>query len=235
MISVIYEDKDFLVISKPAGVLVHKTAKKEREKTVADWLLKNYPEVKTVGDSPEERPGIVHRLDKDTSGVLLVARNQKTFEYLKKLFQEHKIRKTYIALVWGKIPAPGVVDLPIGLKPGTTRRVTRGKNLKMVKEAVTEYKPLKTFEKNGEEFTLIELIPKTGRTHQIRVHMKSLNRPIVGDALYGPKENPFGLRRQFLHAKSIEFTKADGLPAQAGKRVKFETELPPELKSIIDN
>ncbi len=232
MISVIYEDKDFLALLKPAGVLTHKTARKEVEETVVDWVLKKYPEVKTVGDPSTssgqvDRPGIVHRLDKDTSGILLVARNQKTFDYLKKLFQEHKVRKTYLALVWGKIAGRGVIDLPIGLKPGTVRRVSRGKNLKMVKEAVTEYKALKTIEKSGKEFTLVELTPKTGRTHQLRVHLKSLGHPVVGDALYGPKENPFGLCRQFLHAQSIEFTKSDG------GCLRLEADPPPELKRIL--
>ena len=232
MISVIYEDENFLALSKTAGVLTHGIKNKEsgiKESTVADWLLERYPEVKTVGDDPEERPGIVHRLDKDTSGVLLVARNQKTFDYLKKLFQEHKITKTYLALVWGKLAGGGIVDVPIGLKPGTVRRVIQGKNLKMVKEAVTEYKALKSFKKGADEFTLVELVPKTGRTHQLRVHMKSVNHPVVGDAVYGPKKNPFGLHRQFLHAESIEFTKSDG------SRLKLEAELPVELREIIDN
>lgn len=227
MISVIYEDENFLAVSKPAGVLVHKTAKGETEETVADWLVKHYPEVRQVGDATEFRPGIVHRLDRETSGVLLAARNQKAFEYLKKLFQEHKVKKTYLALVWGEFRGSGIVDTPIGLKPGTVRRVTSGKKLKMVKEAVTEYRAVKNFEKGGEKFTLVELTPKTGRTHQLRVHMKSINHPVVGDTLYGPRENPFGLRRQFLHAASIEFT------AMGGSRLKLEAELPKELENVI--
>ncbi len=229
MISIIYKDDNLIALSKPAGMLVHPSPfskKSEGQKTVADWLKKHYPEVGSVGDKPEERPGIVHRLDRETSGVLIVARNQKTFGYLKKLFQEHKIKKTYLALLWGRLEGRGVVDSLIGLKPGTVRRVTRGKNLKMVKEAITEYKVLKNLEKSGEEFTLVELTPKTGRTHQLRVHMKSLNRPVVGDAVYGPKSNPFGLSRQFLHAKSIEFTKPDG------GRLKLEADLPLQLKTI---
>ncbi|MFH0712525.1 MAG: RluA family pseudouridine synthase [Candidatus Jorgensenbacteria bacterium] len=232
MISVIYEDENLLALSKPAGVLVHPSSFSKEDKgqaTVTDWLLKNYPEVKMVGDNPAERPGIVHRLDRETSGVLLVARNQKTFEYLKKLFQEHKVVKTYLALVWGRLSGSGIIDVPIGLKPGTVRRVVRGKALKMVKEAVTEYRALKTFKKGDDEFTLVELTPKTGRTHQLRVHMKSINHPVVGDVLYSPKKDPFNLSRQFLHAESIEFTKSDG------SRLKLEAELPNELKTVIDS
>ncbi len=229
MISVIYEDENFIGLSKPAGMLVHKTAKNEQEETVADWLLAHYPEVKNVGDAPQIRPGLVHRLDKETSGVLVVAKNQKTFEYLKNLFQEHKIVKIYVALVHGKLEGSGVIDTPIGLKPGTVRRSIRTKNMKMVKEAVTEYKVLKNFEKDGEFFTLVELIPKTGRTHQLRVHLASIHHPVVGDALYGPKKNPLGLARQFLHAESIEFTREDG------SRLRLAADLPEELQKIIDS
>ncbi|MBI4034002.1 MAG: RluA family pseudouridine synthase [Candidatus Brennerbacteria bacterium] len=230
-ISVVYEDGNFVALSKPAGMLTHGIRNKELgigETTVADWLLGNYPEVKIVGDNPNERPGIVHRLDKETSGILVVARNQKAFEYLKKLFQEHKIRKTYLALVRGEVKKSGVIDAPIGLKPGTVRRSLKG-NLKMVKEAITEYRPLKTIEKSGETFTLLELTPKTGRTHQLRVHLASIHHPVVGDGLYGRKSNPFSLDRMFLHASSIEFTVPNGT------RLKLEADLPQDLEAVIDN
>lgn len=228
MVSVIYEDKDFVVIDKPAGLLVHSTKISDsKQETLVDWLLKHYPEIKGVGDSPDIRPGIVHRLDKDTSGVLIVARNQKFFEFLKKLFQEHNVKKVYIALVWGRISKKGVIDQPIGLKPGTIKRTTKGKRTKMVKEAITEYCTLKYFKKDGEEFTLTELYPKTGRTHQLRVHMASIHHPIVGDAVYGKKKHPFNLKRQFLHAQSIEFS----LPGN--RRVKFEANLPKDLVDVL--
>src|SRR3989344_1177288 len=218
----IYEDKNFLVVNKPAGVLVHKTAKNETEETVVDWLLKKYPEVKMVGDNPLERPGIVHRLDKDTSGVLLIPRNQESFEYFKKIFQEHKIQKTYLALLRGKLQGSGVVDLPIGITSGTIKRSVRGKR-RMVKEAVTEYRTLENFEKNGEAFTFVRLVPKTGRTHQLRVHMASIHHPVVGDVLYGSKKDSLKISRQFLHAFSLEFA----LPE--GKRIRAEAELPKDL------
>lgn len=224
MISVIYEDKNFVVLNKSAGVLVHRVpGKKNSEESVVDWLLKNYPEVKGVGDNPVMRPGIVHRLDKDTSGVILAARNQKAFLYLKKLFQEHRVIKKYLALVWGKLEGRGVIKAPIGLKAGTVKRTTRGK-MKMVKAAITEYKVLKKIEKNGQTFTLVELTPKTGRTHQLRIHLSSIHHPVVGDALYDPKENPFELKRQFLHARSLEFTTPDS------GRIKLEADLPRDLK-----
>ena len=180
-----------------------------------------------MGDAPQIRPGIVHRLDKDTSGVLIAARNQKFFDYLKNLFQNHEVKKTYLALVWGELKSGGVIEKPIGLKPGTVKRSVRARNMKMIKEAVTEYKPLNFLGKNGEKFTLVKLMPKTGRTHQLRVHMASINHPVVGDSLYGPKTNPWNLNRQFLHAESVEFTSAEG------KRVKIEAGLPEELQKIL--
>jgi 23S rRNA pseudouridine1911/1915/1917 synthase len=175
-------------------------------------LLEHYSEVHTVGDDPATRPGIVHRLDKDTSGVMLVSRNQKTFEYLKSLFQKHEMQKTYLAIVRGvPRPAEGVIDKPIGIKNGTLKRSVRSR--KMVKEAVTEYKVLKIItppilpsERGGTpEFSLLEVRPKTGRTHQIRVHLASIGHPIVGDPLYGPKFQPPWADRLMLHALSIAF------------------------------
>lgn len=238
---IIYEDEDFIGISKPAGILVHpirskvasngasRTARNESDETVADWISERYPETRTVGDDPVSRPGIVHRLDKETSGVLVVAKNQPAFEYLKGLFQRHGVVKKYVALVHGKLEGSGVIDAPIGLKPGTVKRSVRARNMKMVKEAVTEYRPLEAFEKDGQFFTLLELAPRTGRTHQLRVHLASIHHPVVGDSLYGPKKTPLRVPRQFLHARSLEFTKPDG------GRLRIEAELPADLQKIIDN
>ena len=242
MVEIVYEDKNFVAVNKPAGMLVHPvrghpakgtvTTASGRSasngiNTVVDWLLKHYPEVKNVGDEPRSRPGIVHRLDKDTSGMLIIALNQKTFNYLKELFQKHEIKKTYVALVYGKLKGKGVIDTPIGLKSGTIKHSIRARKMKMVKDAVTEYKTIKYLKKNGKDFTLVSLSPKTGRTHQLRVHMSYIHHPVVGDALYGPKDNPLGLKRQFLHADSVEFS----LPG--GKRIKLEADLPQELESVI--
>ena len=239
-ISVIHEDKNFVAVYKPAGVLVHSTRIKnlefrikDDETTLVDWLVEKYPEVKTVGDDPKTRPGIVHRLDKDTSGVLLIPRTQHYFEYLKKLFQNHEIKKTYVALVYGKLePRVGKIEKPISLKSGSVKRtVWKGK---MEKEAITLYEVTKYFQRSSASsprssaFTLVGVMPKTGRTHQIRIHMASIGHPIVGDALYGPKNNPFNLHRQFLHAESLEWT------SENGHRIKIEAELPRELQGIID-
>lgn len=228
-IQVIYKDQNLLVLNKPAGVLVHAANLKQgTEKTLTDWLLKNYPEVRTVGDDPVTRPGIVHRLDKETSGVLIVARNQETFNYLKSLFQRHLIKKTYLALVYGKLKEKsGIIDKPIGIKSGSTKRSIYSS--KMQKEAITEYKVIKFLKLNGEDYSLLEVSPKTGRTHQIRVHLTAIGHPIVGDRLYGGKHPaPTGLTRQFLHARSIEFT----LPT--GERMRFEADLPEDIKFLLE-
>ena len=238
---VIFEHKNFLILNKPAGVLVHGILNKDDkskfglEPTVVDAILASYPEIREVGDNPTERPGIVHRLDKDTSGVLVVARNQKFYEYLKFLFQTHEVKKTYLALVWGKLSGSGIIDRPIGLKSGSVKRSVHNKNTKMIKEAVTEYQSLKIFQydaphsiaREAPHFTLVRVIPKTGRTHQIRVHLASIGHPVVGDKLYGKKNVPFKIERQFLHAESIEFSLEDG------QRIKVAADLPEDLKTVI--
>ena len=232
-IKVIYENKDFIAVNKPAGVLVHhvriKALKNEdlSQKTVVNWALRYSPEIKDVGDEPTARPGIVHRLDKETSGVLIIAKNQHFFEHLKRLFQEHKVQKTYKALVWGRISDKGVIDKPIGLKSGTKKHSKIARNMKMVKLAITEYIQLSYIEKQGQIFTLVRLFPKPGRTHQLRVHMASIGHPVVGDVLYGKRKDPWNLERHFLHAESIEFNNADG------ERIKIEADLPEELQTII--
>jgi 23S rRNA pseudouridine1911/1915/1917 synthase len=221
---IIFENKDFLVINKPAGLMVHaaRVSSKHRvdevrgaEPTLVDWLLTNRPEIKNVGDEPTLRPGIVHRLDKATSGVMIIAKTQETFLQLKKLFQEHRMQKTYFALVYG-VPKKekGIIDAPIGIKTGTLKRSIHSS--KMAKEAVTEY----SVEKKSGEFSLLKVSPKTGRTHQIRVHLASIGHPIVGDMLYGKKVQPDGVHRLMLHAASLSFSDDDG------NRFEFEAPLP---------
>lgn len=226
---VIYKNHNFLIINKPAGLLVHTSERNgDEEKSLVDWLMANYPETSTVGDDPVNRPGIVHRLDKDTSGIMLIVLNQKSFEYFKKLFQEHQVKKTYLALVCGAVKdEKGVIDKPIGIKSGTTKRTVHSS--KMQKQAVTEYKIVKRLTIDNRDYTLLQVEPKTGRTHQIRVHLAFIGYPIAGDKLYGgAKAQLKNLTRQFLHAQAIEFT------APSGERMKFESELPEELKSLIN-
>ncbi len=239
---VIYEDKNFLAVDKPAGLLVHGIA--NNEKTLVDWLLARYPEIRRVGENPGIRPGIVHRLDRDTSGILLVARSQKYFEYLKNLFSagggpasggQPLIRKTYRALVYGAItPKKGIIEKEIRIKSGTTKRtVFKGRG---ERTAATEYKLLKQFTlslPNGQSanFSWIEAAPLTGRTHQIRVHLASIGHPVVGDKLYGPAQNkvvrlPY-IGRQMLHAYSLEFSPAPG------KRIKLVADLPEDIKTAL--
>jgi len=226
-IKVIYEEPDFLVINKPAGLIVHSVGDVGGD-SVVSWLLKNYPEVATVGDDPEERAGIVHRLDRDTSGVMIIPRTQEAFVFFKNLFQKKMVHKTYMALIYG---APreqkGVIDKPIGLNSGTVKRTVYVKNAKMVKDAVTDYEVIKTFEISGMQVSLVRVSPRTGRTHQIRVHMASINCPIVGDTLYGPKKQPIKISRQFLHADSIEF------PTPRGNRLVISADMPKELAVLI--
>ncbi len=224
---ILYEDRDVIVLNKPAGLLVHGIKSHPENNTLVDWLLKKYPEIKTVGDEPENRAGIVHRLDKDTSGVMLIARNQKSFEYLKGLFQNHEIKKTYVALVWGEIKKPsGIINLPMGLKSGSLKRTTRTKGTKMIKEAQTIYRIRTVYswpEDPTQKFTLVEAEPRTGRTHQIRVHFAAMGYPIVGDGLYSRRKLPSFATRQFLHAESLELT----LPS--GEKKKFNAEWPQDL------
>ncbi|HVO29024.1 MAG TPA: RluA family pseudouridine synthase [Candidatus Paceibacterota bacterium] len=224
---IIYEDRNFLAINKPAGLVVHAAKhrgtkgreEREPEPTLVDWLLKHCPEVAGVGDDLALRPGIVHRLDKETSGVMLVPKTQEYFEYLKSLFQKHEVKKTYYAVVRG-VPktAEGVIDAPIGIRNGTLKRSTR--STKMRKEAVTEYRVLKNFQYG---ISLLEVHPLTGRTHQIRVHLASIGHPIVGDALYGAGSKELRAKsggRLLLHAGAIEFPKEDG------STIRIETALP---------
>jgi len=247
-IKILYEDKNILAIEKPSGISVQND-EKTNEKTILDLLLKKYS-------------GIVlaHRLDKETSGVLLLAKNQKAYEFLKNQFKNRTIKKTYIAIVngWPKNDH-GIINKPIGRSPADFRKRLAGRGARgELREAITEYKVLKRillplnnppiklrevgrgseikftsprpspFKGEGEKFTYLEVKPKTGRTHQIRVHLKFLNYPIACDSLYNPKGFcPKGLNRVALHAKSIEFKNLNG------KVLKIESPLPKDFKKYL--
>jgi len=225
-LDIIYEDKDIIVLNKQAGISVHPSVN-EPNKTLVNALIAKYPEIKNVGDDPI-RPGIVHRLDKDTSGLLVVAKNQKTFEFLKKEWQEGKVVKKYLALIWGhpkNEKGEIVSELARSLKDFRKRMVIKSKKGQEIKGklAITEYKVVKKFK----NYSLIEVYPKTGRMHQIRVHFASLGHPVAGDKIYGKrKEKPKGLTRQFLHAFYLKFSLPDGPLA-------FEADLPADLSPVL--
>lgn len=224
-IPVIYENNDVIVIDKPAGLLVHPTDKKEKD-TLIDFLINKCPQIKSVGNSPE-RPGIVHRLDKKTSGLMVIAKNQNTFEWLKKQFQERKIEKKYLALVIGKFKDKmGIIAKSISRsrKRGNSQTTTPiGKR----REAITRYEVIKEFP----NYTLLEVVPKTGRTHQIRVHLASIGHPIAGDEKYKFKRQlcPRNLKRQFLHATYLKFQMPNG------EIKEFHSGLPTDLKTVINS
>jgi len=224
-------------------------------KTLVDLILAEYPEMEKVGEpliipnakiKDEDikkddssniiyRPGIVHRLDKDTSGVLIVVRNQEAFDFFKEQFQKREIKKNYKAFVWGWVKEDkGVVNKPIGrskkdFRMWSAQRGARGE----LREAVTNYRVLKRFttenkDRIEEKFTLVDIFPQTGRTHQIRVHFKYLNHPLVGDSLYaGKKESVLGFSRLALHAFSLEFI------SPSSKNLKIEAPLPEDFTKIM--
>lgn len=231
-IKVLYEDDDAIVINKPAGLVVHADGKR-KEPALTDWIEKNYPESKGVGEPLTlsnseviERSGIVHRIDRETSGVMLIAKNQPAFLHFKKQFQDRAISKIYHAFAYGEMKDDdGVIDRPIGrskkdFRQWSAQRGARG----AMRDAVTHYKVIA---RSG-GFSFIEAIPKTGRTHQIRVHFKAVNHPIVSDSLYAPKkEKGLGFERLALHACSIEFNSMNG------KKIKVEAPYPDDFERAL--
>ncbi len=205
-VEVIAGNKDFLVINKPAGISVHPSWS-EQQNTLANGLIARFPELEGVGEN-ELRPGIVHRLDKKTSGLILVARKQESFLELKKLFQNRKIIKKYQAICWGRVKKKGVTKGFIGRsRKYPTRQATSKYPEKLInpKSAVTEIKPLES----GKRTSLLEVVPQTGRKHQIRIHLHALGHPIVGDDKYASQRVARFNRifdRHLLHAESLKFS-----------------------------
>ena len=213
---ILYEDEDILAVDKPAGLLVHPGNGRINESTVADFARAH-----GVEDDDIIRPGIVHRLDRDTSGILILSKNAAAKAFMQAQFAERKVKKNYILLVIGRVdPESAIIDLPIGRDPrdGSRRTVTSDG-----RPAQTSYQTLAYYP----GFTLIEAQPMTGRTHQLRVHFASTGNPIVGDIVYGAKRETLGLKRQFLHAGKLAFT------APSGKEVHLESPLPPELEIVL--
>jgi 23S rRNA pseudouridine1911/1915/1917 synthase len=236
-IKVIKEAPDYIVVEKPADVVTHPSLTKAY-KSVIEGLLNKYPEIAKVGED-KERPGIVHRLDRGTSGVMVIARTARGFDSLKKQFEERTTEKEYNALVYGNFKEKtGEIDYPITRsKSNPTMWIARplaevtDKNSKgKVRNAKTEYEVLKEYE----NFSLLRVKIHTGRTHQIRVHMKAIGHPVVGDDVYTTKEAlrakiPFELHRFFLHSTKLQFDD----PA-TGVRVTSESGLPKILKEFLN-
>lgn len=216
-LNIVYEDTDLLVIDKPAGLAVH-PAPGHTTHTLVNAILSRFPEL----SDDSLRPGIVHRLDKDTSGLMLIAKNNAAKLNLMEQFKKRLIVKSYVALVKGHLsPEDGTIEASIGRDPHYRKRmaiVTEGK------EARTQYHVIKYLGNH----TLVEVKPETGRTHQIRVHMAAIGHPVMGDPLYGVKT--IHLSRQFLHASRLGFR----LPS-SGKYVEFNSELPPDLAQALES
>lgn len=223
-LSVIYEDKDLIVIDKPAGMVVHPSAGHPGG-TLVNAVLSHAPDIDGVGG--ERRPGIVHRLDKDTSGLIVVAKNDRSYNFVQTQFRDRTVDKRYIALVVGAPPTPtGRIEAGIGRDPKHRQRmaVLSGERLK-VREAISEYRTIESFD----GFTMLQVQPLTGRTHQVRVHMAFLGCPILGDRLYGGRRPVFGhLRRHFLHAHRLTVRLLDGSTKE------FLSEIPAELEIVLE-
>lgn len=229
---VLYEDQDVLVINKPAGLIVHSDGR-TAEPSVAEWVVARYPAMRGVGEpwvSPQgevvDRPGIVHRIDRTTSGVLILAKTQATYMFLKNQFQARTAEKEYLAVVYGHpTEQRGRVEREIVRIKSMPPRwgVSRGTENKK-RAAVTDWEVVRRFEIDGKPYATLRVLPKTGRTHQIRVHLKALGYPIVGDHLYAAgKVSPGGVARPALHAHRLTVT----LPS--GGRRTFEAPIPTDL------
>jgi 23S rRNA pseudouridine1911/1915/1917 synthase len=220
-LDIVFENDDLLVVNKPAGMVVHPSPGHESG-TLVHAALGHIPELEGIGG--EERPGIVHRLDKETSGLIVVAKNERSHRWLQEQFKSRKVEKIYLALVDGKPPTPsGRVEAPIG-RSATHRKLMSVVPPEKGREAVSEYRTLESFPQH----TLLEVHPLTGRTHQIRVHLAFLGCPVSGDTVYGKRKPLVELDRHFLHAYKLKII----LPGEKQPRV-FEAGLPVELDSVI--
>jgi len=244
-IKILYEDENCLVIDKPAGMMVHSDGR-DKGPFITDWVVKHYPKTANVGDpmtdqqgKPINRAGIVHRLDRETSGALIIAKTQEAHASLKKQFQDRTISKRYLAIVWGDMDEDfGTINRPIGRSANDFRKYSAQRGARGdMREAETywtkkgkgvafvpDYSSKDLTKQIEAKFSLVEVEPKTGRTHQIRVHMNAVNHPVVGDILYAPKRPlVLGFDRLALHSRSIEFSDLKG------KMVKVLSPLPDDF------
>ncbi len=219
-VPVIYEDKDIIVVNKPKGMVVH-PANGNPDKTLVNAILAMCKD-SLSGIGGEIRPGIVHRLDKDTSGLLIVAKNDLAHINMSKQIQDRQVIKKYIALVRGIVPEDeATIDMPIARSKKDRKKMAVDKD---GKNAVTHFKVLKRYDK----YTLLELKIDTGRTHQIRVHMSYIGHPVVGDTTYSNGKNEFGIEGQMLHAKYLEFKHPI-----TGENLKLEAPLPQYFENVL--
>jgi 23S rRNA pseudouridine1911/1915/1917 synthase len=229
-IEIIYQNKNLLAINKPAGLVVY--SKDPERNSVMKVLLSDFPEIAEVGEKP--RHGMIHRLDKDTSGILLIAKNEEAFRFFTKQFKKRKVVKKYTALSFGKFKRDrGIIQTLIGRSPKhrTQQKVFSlfALNRKGKKRAITFFKVIGRYKKKDQDYTLLEVEIKTGRTHQIRVHLKYLGYPIVGDQTYRFRnQEKESLQRQFLHASFLK------IPLLNNKIKTIESSLPEDLNSFLE-
>ena len=225
-LDVIYEDNDILVVNKQKGLVVH-PGNGNLDGTLANAVMAHCKD-SLSGIGGELRPGIVHRLDKDTSGLLIIAKNDKAHIKMSEQIKDRKVKKTYIALVRGIISEnDATINMPIGRSTKDRKKMAVTKN---GKEAITHFKVLNRFTTNKASYTLLEVKIDTGRTHQIRVHMAEIGHPVIGDTVYSNGKNEFGVVGQCLHAEKLEFTHPI-----TEKKMKLEAPLPEYFQNIINS
>jgi 23S rRNA pseudouridine1911/1915/1917 synthase len=233
---VLYEDEELVAIAKPAGMMTHPDAFTDSG-TVSDWFAARYPASAEVGEPQTlpngtviARPGVVHRLDRDTSGVLLLAKTQDAHARLKAAFQARTVKKTYLAVVYGTMrEAAGTIDMPIGRSRKDFRLRSAQRGAKgMLRDAVTRWERLGEYEEGANDYSLLRVMPETGRTHQIRVHLKAIHHPIACDPLYAPgRPCDLGLTRVALHAYLIEY------PTVSGEVRDISAPIPGDLRAAV--
>lgn len=221
-VTIIADHPDFLIINKPAGLVVHPPEETFTDVALTDWLIQEFPEIIEVGDSL--RPGIVHRLDRNTSGIMIIARTNLAYQKFVQMFKDRLIQKTYIALVNGHPEQSGTIDFAIGRHPvqkNIMHAFTAIPENSCARDAITHFKTVQYFD----TFSVVEVKPKTGRTHQIRVHFKAIGHPLMGDTVYGTVSKKIGYHA--LHAQKLEFT-------YDGSEYEFFSPIDPVLEKIID-
>ena len=232
---IVYQDKDLIVVDKPAGMVVHPAAGHDSG-TLVNALLHHVDDLSGIGG--EKRPGIVHRLDKGTSGLMVVAKHDRAHEELSRQFAQREVEKEYLALAWGEVMAGRRIDAPIGRDPNNRKKMSselsESARVRRTRAAVTRVVRAEHF---GRVLTLVQVAIHTGRTHQIRVHLAAIGHPIVGDALYGGvhRRVPGDIRavshldRPFLHSARLAFTHPED-----GRRMEFLSAMPPDLETVLE-